>query len=88
MAEAYLIDAIRTPVGKRGGGLAGVHSADLGAHVLKGLIERTQLDANAVEDVIFGCCDTMGSPSTSRASPSTANAVPPNNRSTLRPRPS
>jgi acetyl-CoA C-acetyltransferase len=61
MAEAYLIDAIRTPVGKRGGGLAGVHSADLGAHVLKGLIERTQLDANAVEDVIFGCCDTIGS---------------------------
>jgi len=61
MAEAYLIDAIRTPVGKRGGGLAGVHSADLGAHVLKGLIERTQVDANAVEDVIFGCCDTIGS---------------------------
>ena len=35
MAEAYIIDAVRTPVGKRGGGLAGVHSADLGAHVIK-----------------------------------------------------
>jgi len=61
MAEAYIIDAVRTPVGRRNGGLAGIHSADLGAHVLKGLMERTQVDANAVEDVIFGCCDTIGS---------------------------
>lgn len=61
MPEAYIIDAVRTPIGKRGGGLAGVHSADLGAHVLSGLMQRTQVDANAVEDVIFGCCDTIGS---------------------------
>jgi acetyl-CoA C-acetyltransferase len=61
MPEAYIIDAVRTPVGRRNGGLAGVHSADLGAHVLKGLMERTGVDANAVEDVIFGCCDTIGS---------------------------
>jgi len=61
MAEAYLIDAVRTPVGKRGGGLAGVHSADLGAHVIKGLTERNDFDPGAVEDVIFGCCDTIGS---------------------------
>ncbi len=61
MAEAYIIDAVRTPVGKRNGGLAGIHSADLGAHVLKGLMERTQVDPNAVEDVIFGCCDAIGS---------------------------
>ncbi len=61
MAEAYLIDAVRTPVGKRGGGLAGVHSADLGAHVLSALMERTGVDPAAVEDVIFGCCDTIGS---------------------------
>lgn len=61
MAEAYIIDAVRTPVGRRNGGLAGVHSADLGAHVLKGLMERTKVDPNAVEDVIFGCCDTIGS---------------------------
>jgi acetyl-CoA C-acetyltransferase len=60
MAEAYLIDAVRTPVGRRGGGLAHVHPADLGAHAIKGLIERTGVDAGAVEDVIFGCCDTIG----------------------------
>jgi acetyl-CoA C-acetyltransferase len=60
MPEAYIIDAVRTPVGKRGGGLAAVHSADLGAHVIKGLMERTQVDPGAVEDVIFGCCDTIG----------------------------
>jgi acetyl-CoA C-acetyltransferase len=60
MAEAYIIDAVRTPVGKRGGGLARVHSADLGAHVLKALVARTGIDPAAVEDVIFGCCDTVG----------------------------
>jgi len=60
MAEAYIIDAVRTPVGKRGGGLAQVHSADLGAHVIKGLMERTGVDPGAVEDVVFGCCDTLG----------------------------
>src|SRR3989454_1464217 len=61
MAEAYIVDAVRTPVGKRGGGLSAVHSADLGAHVLRALIERTGVDPGAVEDVIFGCCDTVGS---------------------------
>ncbi len=60
MAEAYLIDAVRTPIGKRGGGLSRVHSADLGAHVLKALVARTGIDPAAVEDVIFGCCDTLG----------------------------
>ncbi len=60
MPEAYIIDAVRTPVGKRGGGLSTVHSADLGAHVLKALVDRTGVDAGAVEDVIFGCCDTVG----------------------------
>jgi acetyl-CoA C-acetyltransferase len=60
MAEAYIIDAVRTPVGKRGGGLSQAHSADLGAHVIKALIERTGVDPHAVEDVIFGCCDTIG----------------------------
>ncbi len=60
MPEAYIIDAVRTPVGKRGGGLATAHSADLGAHVLRALVERTGVDAGAVEDVVFGCCDTVG----------------------------
>ncbi len=61
MAEAYIVDAVRTAVGKRGGALAGVHSADLGAHSLAALVERTGIDASAVDDVILGCCDTIGS---------------------------
>jgi acetyl-CoA C-acetyltransferase len=61
MPEAYIVDAVRTPVGKRNGGLAGVHPADLGAQVLKALVQRTGVDPGAVEDVIFGCCDTVGS---------------------------
>ncbi|MCW2800622.1 MAG: acetyl-CoA acetyltransferase, partial [Aeromicrobium sp.] len=58
---AYIVDAVRTPVGKRGGSLAGVHSADLGGHVLKALVDRTGIDPGAVDDVIMGCCDTIGS---------------------------
>ncbi len=60
MAEAYIIDAVRTPVGKRGGGLSQEHPADLGAHVLNALMERTRIDPAIVEDVIFGCIDTIG----------------------------
>jgi acetyl-CoA C-acetyltransferase len=60
MAEAYIVDAVRTPVGKRGGRLSRVHPADLGAHVIKALLERNDLDPLLVEDVIFGCCDALG----------------------------
>ncbi len=60
MSEAYIVDAVRTPVGRRGGGLSQVHPADLGAHVLRALIERNDLDPLAVEDVVFGCVDTIG----------------------------
>src|SRR5258708_6179292 len=60
MPEAYIVDAVRTPVGRRGGGLAGVHPADLGAHVLRALVERNDLDPLAVEDVFFGCVDAIG----------------------------
>ncbi|MCP2341008.1 acetyl-CoA C-acetyltransferase [Actinomadura rupiterrae] len=60
MAEAYLVDAVRAPVGRRGGGLAAVHPADLGAHVLTALVERSGIDPAAVEDVVFGCVDTLG----------------------------
>ena len=61
MSEAFIVDAVRTPIGKRGGSLAGIHSADLGGHALKGLLNRTSLDPSLVEDVIFGCVDTIGS---------------------------
>jgi len=60
MPEAYLVDAVRTPVGKKNGGLSTAHPADLGAHVLKQLVERTGIDPSAVEDVVFGCLDTLG----------------------------
>jgi acetyl-CoA C-acetyltransferase len=61
MAEALLVEAVRSPVARRGGPLAGVHSADLGAHAISALIERSGIDPAAVEDVIFGCTDTIGS---------------------------
>ncbi len=60
MPEAYIVDAVRTPVGKRGGGLSQVHPADLGAHVLQALVERTGIDPAVVEDVVFGCVDAIG----------------------------
>jgi acetyl-CoA C-acetyltransferase len=60
MPEAYIVDAVRTPVGKRGGGLATVHPADLGAHVIRAVVERTGIDPLAVDDVVFGCVDTIG----------------------------
>jgi acetyl-CoA C-acetyltransferase len=60
MPEAYIVDAVRTPVGRRNGGLAKIHPADLGAHALSALMARTGVDPAAVEDVIFGCVDTIG----------------------------
>jgi acetyl-CoA C-acetyltransferase len=60
MAEAYIVEAVRSPVGKRGGGLSEVHPADLGAHSIKALIERSAIDPMAVEDVMFGCVDAIG----------------------------
>ena len=60
MAEAYIIDAVRTPVGRRGGGLSQVHPADLGAHSIRALVERTGIDPGAVDDVIFGNVDSIG----------------------------
>jgi len=60
MAEAFIVDAVRTPVGKRNGKLANVHPADLGAISLSGLMARTGIDPAAVEDVVFGCLDAIG----------------------------
>jgi acetyl-CoA C-acetyltransferase len=60
MPEAYIVDTVRTPVGKRNGGLAHVNSVDLGAHVLEALMDRTGIDPAAVEDVVLGCIDQVG----------------------------
>jgi acetyl-CoA C-acetyltransferase len=61
MAEAYIVDALRSPTGKRKGGLSHVHAIDLGAHVLKALVQRNPIPAHEYDDVIFGCVDTIGS---------------------------
>ena len=60
MADAYIVDAVRTPTGKRRGGLSEVHGADLGAHVLKSLVERNGIPDVDYDDVIFGCLDAIG----------------------------
>jgi acetyl-CoA C-acetyltransferase len=60
MTEAFIVDAVRTPVGRRGGGLAHVHPADLGAHSISQLVERTGVDPEAVDDVVFGNVDSIG----------------------------
>ena len=60
MTDAYIVDAVRTPVGKRGGGLSEAHPADLGAHVLRALMTRSGADPAAVDDVVFGCVDALG----------------------------
>jgi len=61
MPQAYIVDALRSPTGKRKGGLAHVHAIELGAHVLKALVERNQIPADEYDEVIFGCVDTIGS---------------------------
>jgi acetyl-CoA C-acetyltransferase len=60
MAEAYIVEAVRTPVTRKGTGLAGIHPADLGAHAINALMDRSGIDPGAVEDVVFGCVDTIG----------------------------
>ena len=60
MRDAVICAAVRTPVGKRGGGLSGVHAVDLSAHVLSGLVERTGIDPAVVEDVYWGCVSQVG----------------------------
>lgn len=59
-ADAFIVDAIRTPTGKRRGSLASVHGADLGAFILKALVDRHGIADDEYDDVIFGCLDTIG----------------------------
>ena len=60
MSEAYIVGAVRSPVGRRNGGLAAVHPVDLAAQVLTELVARTGADPSAVEDVIMGCVSQVG----------------------------
>ena len=60
MAQAYIVDALRTPTGRRKGGLAELHPADLGGYVLRELVERNHVPGEDYEDVLFGCVDTIG----------------------------
>lgn len=60
MAEAYIVDAVRSPVTRRGGSLSGVHPLDLAAHPLRALVERSGIDPAAVDEVIMGCLDQIG----------------------------
>ncbi|MBL7490818.1 thiolase family protein [Frankia sp. AgB1.9] len=60
MADAVIIDAVRTPIGKRNGSLADVHAADLGAVVLRALVERTGIDPAVIDDVVWGCVNQVG----------------------------
>ena len=60
VSEAYIVGAVRSPIGKRNGGLSSVHPADLAAHVLRELVARTGVDPAAVEDVVMGCVSQAG----------------------------
>jgi acetyl-CoA C-acetyltransferase len=60
MADAYIVDAVRSPTGRRKGGLSDVHGADLGAHELKTLVDRNSIPDDEYDDVMFGCVDTIG----------------------------
>jgi acetyl-CoA acyltransferase len=60
MRDAVLVEAVRTPVGKRGGALSSVHPADLSAHVLDAIVQRTGIDPALVDDVIWGCVNQVG----------------------------
>ncbi len=60
MRDAVIVEAVRTPVGKRNGGLSGVHAADLSAVVLNALAQRTGLDPSTVDDVVWGCVSQVG----------------------------
>lgn len=60
MNDAVIVSAVRTPVGKRNGGLSTVHPADLSAHVLDALISRTGFDPGAIDDVVWGCVSQVG----------------------------
>ena len=60
MRETVIVEAVRTPVGKRNGGLSDMHAADLSAIVLNALVERAGIDPEIVDDVVWGCVSQVG----------------------------
>src|SRR5438876_2432010 len=60
MRDAVIVGAVRSPVGRRNGGLAGLHPVDLSAQVLQGLVARAGIEPGLVEDVIWGCVTQVG----------------------------
>ncbi|WP_405137863.1 thiolase family protein [Nocardia sp. NBC_01388] len=60
MREVVIVEAVRTPVGKRNGGLSGMHAADLSAVVLNALVDRTGIDPSVIDDVVWGCVSQVG----------------------------
>src|SRR5882724_11445147 len=60
MRETVIVEAVRTPVGKRNGGLSTMHAADLSAIVLTELVERTGIDPDVIDDVVWGCVSQVG----------------------------
>ena len=85
MHDAVIVDVVRTPAGKRNGKLKDWHPVDLGAHVLKALEERNNLDPSLVDDVVTGCVSQVGEQAF-RPPPSTASAVRASRPSTSPPR--
>src|SRR5881227_2391908 len=67
MREAVIVEAVRSPIGKRNGGLAGVHPVDLSADVLTELLARTKVEPDVVEDVVWGCVSQIGDQSSNIA---------------------
>ncbi|MBW0102428.1 thiolase family protein [Pseudonocardia sp. KRD291] len=67
MPDAVIVEAVRTPIGKRGGSLAGVHPVELAARVLEALVERTGIDPAVVDDVVWGCVNQVGDQSANPA---------------------
>src|SRR4051812_50191991 len=77
MAEAVIVEAVRSPIVKRNGGLSGVHPGELSAQVLNGLAERSGIDPGIVDDVIWGCVMQAGGQALVIPRPAVVAAAPP-----------
>jgi len=84
MRETVIVEAVRTPVGKRNGGLSTMHAADLSALVLNELQQRTGIDPSIVDDVVWGCVSQVGDQSSNIGRWAVLAAVPASRLSTSR----